>query len=290
MKSIIVDYDLREDFTPEIIIRNLEDLIDSRLPLRVGDITDLRLDESRYCIGYHIRDEYHEYLPCPDRQEIKKGFQCSACRSRDTLNPCISCNGTNCAGVKHPAANCTISTTSVYLVSFGNEKKVGVSIRDRLLKRWIEQGSDWGIEVGYGPNGSIARLAENEISRSMEVSKSMRLETKLNTIGRDESEPPKLLELAHRCLDVAREKYPDFHEGNLSLVDLRKSYNMKIDSAPFKFDTSGESHISGEFVGMKGPLLFFRNNVLCFVDFRALKGRLIGAEEGSKQMQLAAFT
>jgi len=290
LKSFIVDYDFGSDFTPELVIRNLDDLSDSRLQLRVGDRIDIRLGEERYCIGYHIRDEYHEYLPCPDREQVRKGFQCIACRGRDVLNPCISCNGTNCEGIRHPASKCGISPTSVYLVSFGSEPKVGVSIRERLLKRWVEQGADWGIEVGYGPSGSVARLVEDEISEYVGVSKSMRLEAKLNTIGHIQEEPSQLRDLARRCFDVATKKYPDFHDSDLGIVSLQDRYRLKMDSPPFKFDTSGESHISGELLGVKGPLLFFRSNIAYFVDLRALRGRLIGAKEGSKQTQLFAFT
>lgn len=288
-RRIIVDYDLGEDFSPQIIVRSPDDSSDSRFTPRVGGPIDLFLHERKYCVGYHIRDEYHEYMACPERREIRKGFQCDECTKRDVLNPCISCNGTQCSRLRHPAAKCGITTTSVYLVSFGSEPKVGVSIRQRLRKRWLEQGADWGVEVGFAPNGSVARLVEDEISRSMDISKSVRLATKLNSIGNNEPEPPEVFKLARHYLDRVNEKYPDFHEGELKPVNLQDSYDLKVDVTPFNFDVSGRTHIKGEFLGMKGPLLFFQNDIPYVVDFRSLRGRLIGEESDSKQLQLTAL-
>ena len=287
--KIIVDYDLREDFTPEIIVRSLDDSADSRLLPKVGGAIDLLIAARKYCVGYHIRDEYHEYSPCPDRREISKGFQCVACAKRDVLNPCIFCNGAECSKTRHPDAQCGISATSVYLVSFGEQPKVGVSIRERLRKRWVEQGADWGVEIGFARDGSMARLAEEEISRSMGIPKSIRLTTKLNSISRVGGEPPRILERARHFFETASKKYPDFHEGELEPIDLQKNYNVKVEATPFNFDVSGRSHIKGEFLGMKGPLLFLKNGVSYVVDFRALRGRLLEEESDAKQPDLTAF-
>lgn len=200
--TIIVDYDLGSDLAPEIVLRSLLDSSDSRFSPKVGTPIELSFTDRKYCIGYHTRDEYHEYHPCPDGNTVTKGFQCGACVGRDVLNPCLACTGTQCTSLRKAAALCNVTPTSVYLVSFGSEVKVGVSIRERIMKRWVEQGADWAVEVGFGPNGSVARLVEDEISRSTGISKLVRLAKKLESIGRTEPQPPELGRLASQCFDL----------------------------------------------------------------------------------------
>jgi hypothetical protein len=209
---------------------------------------------------------------------------------RDVLNPCLACTGAQCSSLKKAAALCNVTPTSVYLVTFGSEIKVGVSIRERIIKRWVEQGADWGVEVGFGPNGSIARLIEDEVSQSIGISKLARLAKKLESIGRTEPEPPELGRLASRCFDLASSKYPDFRQGDTGPIDLQPRYNLKISRTPAKFDVSRAGQIKGEFLGMKGPIFMFQSEIPYAVDFRALRGRLVGQESDSEQLKLVAFT
>jgi hypothetical protein len=287
--SIIVDYDLGRNLEPEIILRDIENSIDSRFLPKLGTQIDFSLTERKYCVGYHVRDEYHEFVPCPDRNTVAKGFQCGLCIGRDVLIPCLACTGAQCSVVRNPVALCNIAPTSVYLVSFGSEMKVGVSIRGRIMKRWMEQGADWGIEVGYGPNGSVARLVEDEISRSMGITKSVRLAKKLESLGRFEPEPPEFRRLAGRCFDLVKGGHPDFQEGDVGPENLQPKYNLRVSHPPFKYDMSGSGRIKGEFLGMKGFLLLFQDEIPYVIDFRTLRGRLIGETANSEQLRLGAF-
>lgn len=287
--TIIVDYDLGRHLEPEIILRDLENSLDSRFSLKLGTQIDFSFTERKYCVGYHIRDEYHEFAPCPDRNTVTKGFQCGPCIGRDVLIPCLGCTGAHCSIVRNPAAQCNITPTSVYLVSFGSEVKVGVSIKERLIKRWLEQGADWGVVVGHGPNGSVARLVEDQISRSVGITKSVRLTKKLESLGRFEPEPPEFRRLSSRCFNLAKAEYPDFQQGGSSPENLQPRYNLRISRPPFKYDISGSGRIKGEFLGMKGSLLLFQSEIPYAVDARTLRGRLIGETTDSDQLKLGAF-
>lgn len=286
---IIVDYDLDANYVPSLIEREIQTSRDTTQRVLVGDDINLRLTPDKYCVGYHLRDEYHEYLPCPQKSKIKRGFQCDICRKMDVLNPCIMCNGASCELKKHPDSKCQTTATSVYVVTFGDKPKVGVSMQDRLKKRWVEQGADWGLEVGVASSGGMARRVEDDISRSLGVAKSIRIVAKLANLEASREDIPEVYMTIRDQIERILEKYPSFKKSSFKPVSLKDSYRLSAMETPMSLDVSGNSHIFGKILGMKGPLLFFLNKVPFVVDFRALRGRAISEDTSAKQKDLLEF-
>jgi hypothetical protein len=180
---------------------------------------------------------------------------------------------------------CSSTETSIYLAAFGNDLKIGVSNKDRLMKRWLEQGADYGVEIGIAANSRLARIIEAEISKRFSVPKSMRLQMKMNEILGSHSPLilTKLGKLIGSVSEWLNSCYPECRTENGRITDLRRFYNLSIESTPFAFISLKEFKISGRFLGMKGSLFFFEDNTVYFLDFRRLRGRRISFEETSKR-------
>jgi hypothetical protein len=92
----------------------------------------------------------------------------------DSLSRCIYCNGGECRASQAVKDQCSDSKSSVYLAAFGMNLKVGVSSKDRLLKRWVEQGADQAVEVARVTSGKMARIVEHHVSKEFLISRSIR--------------------------------------------------------------------------------------------------------------------
>jgi len=191
----------------------------------------------------------------------------------DSLSRCIYCDGSECRASQAVKDHCSASKCSVYLAAFGMNLKVGVSSKDRLLKRWLEQGADQAVEIASVTSGKMARIVEHHVSKEFLIPKSMRTKAKIERILDKHSTCTRLGDLAIKASRWIQEHYPECAQGEMEIVDLRNQYNPSFASAPFAYTISNEFKISGKFIGMKGPLFFFQDKIAYFLDFRALRGR-----------------
>lgn len=274
---IFVDFDLNENYTPELIFYGLNNKKESRLLLEKGTDLDWYVQPEHFCIGYHTKDEYHSYIPCPQGRKLEKGFQCDSCKNRDLLIPCMLCKGDKCINIDSVKEMCDKTPTSVYLVAFGDEIKVGVSKKNRLMKRWIEQGAELATEVGLFPNGLIAREVEEAISYYFLISKGIRIKTKFSRVV---TENQNIMDEDHFRITIDKvstwlsDKYGNEFVGSCEINDLN-SYYYVVSSQ--KIDTKGNVALKGKFVGNKGPIFIidkFKQNF--YFDVRTLRGRRIG--------------
>ena len=286
VNSILVDYDLSENFKSELIFYDYESRQESRLLLEIGKKLDWYCHPDKFCIGYHTYDEYHDYTPCPTHQKIDKGVQCDYCKNRDLLIPCMLCKGDECINNESVKENCDVTPTSVYLVTFGGEIKVGVSKKDRLQKRWLEQGAELASEVGLFPNGLIARAAEESISWDFAITKGIKLKTKFSRVAEHVEnvlDEKKFQEMVIKIGSWVENKFGKETLGDKIIKNLTPHYNVVKNAK--RVDTDGNVALKGEFTGMKGPIFLFKSfGQDFFLDIRKLRGRKIGDSpaEGSQ--------
>ncbi|MBI5036579.1 DUF2797 domain-containing protein [Candidatus Micrarchaeota archaeon] len=126
------------------------------IQLLKGTEVSLALSTETYCTGYTKSSEPHA---CPKQSKGKK--QCFSCSQNDEWLPCLKCDGSTCLqfsdGIKD---DCLGGKYSVYLASFGDKVKAGISKADRIEKRWVEQGADYACIIFENVNGQEARKIE----------------------------------------------------------------------------------------------------------------------------------
>ena len=290
-RLVFIDYDLDDEFSPYFRLRAIESQEATRIGLEIGEGIDFSAAKNRYCIGYHTRDDYHEYNQCPDLAKVENParVQCFSCAARDVLLPCIGCDGTRCSEIKHPKSECQIQPTSVYLVLFGEYSKVGVSRSDRVLKRWIEQGADVGVEVAKFANGGLARLAEGLISSKMAIPKYARFDTKLKGLRFqiDQGSLGRLNDLSKQAFRLIREEQPSSAEGSLMAEALKEYYRFDPSIRPSGVTVNVSAR--GTYMGMKGPIFLYSGEGEWAMDFNNLRGREIGPSADSSQLSLSSF-
>src|SRR5690348_8607866 len=98
--TIISDFDLNTEYKPEIILFEQKNKKEVRIQLKFNDELNWYVHPDRYCVGYHLYDEYHSYNYCPYQTKLDKGFQCESCKARDLLIPCMLCKGDECHNIK----------------------------------------------------------------------------------------------------------------------------------------------------------------------------------------------
>lgn len=284
--TIFVDFDISSNNSPVLIFRNLQDNSTSVKELPNQERFSWKIDNKRYCIGYHTEDEYHSYQPCPSRSAIDTGVQCNKCKHRDLLFPCMICDGSECLNVKSIWNSCEVTRTSVYIAIFGDTMKVGVSKKDRLMKRWLEQGADHASEVAIAPNGLIAREIESAVSREFEVTKGVRLQKKLKTLSSvnqtlfdNESHVDIIEKYNTRITGISRWISEKFGQGlaveNPIIRDLHDYYQFSNTRQLTQLNGSGSLNLEGSFAGMKGSLFCIeRKGQFYVLDIRELRGRL----------------
>jgi hypothetical protein len=205
---------------------------------------------------------------------------------RDSLSRCINCDGRECRASQEVKGHCSDSKSSVYLATFGMNLKVGVSSEDRLLKRWLEQGADQGVELARVTSGKIARIVEYHVSKEFLIPRSIRTKTKIERILDKRSIPcTKLEDSAIETSKWIQERYPECSKGEMEIIDLKNYYHLSLALAPFACTVSNEFTISGKFVAMKGPLFFFQDETAYFLDFRTLRGRRVIVEQPAARGQ-----
>ena len=68
---------------------------------------------------------------------------------------------------------------SVYLAQCGETVKVGVTRTEKVVRRWVEQGADFGAEIFSGLSSDMALEKESEISSDRNITERVRKEQKV---------------------------------------------------------------------------------------------------------------
>jgi predicted Zn-ribbon and HTH transcriptional regulator len=136
--------------------------------LEPGRDISFEIEDQRRCTGY--APVKGERAPCPEFREIEKGSQCPECRGKDIYS-----------GYVRGEENDLDGEFSVYLAQIGTEVKVGVTRKEKIPKRWIEQGADYGAEVFSGISSNEALEKEEELT-SEKITQRIRKEHKTDIV------------------------------------------------------------------------------------------------------------
>ncbi|MFB6100399.1 MAG: DUF2797 domain-containing protein [Candidatus Nanohalobium sp.] len=132
--------------------------------LEPGRSISAEITDERRCTGY--APGKGERAPCPGFRKISSGSQCPECRGKDIYS-----------GYVRGEENDLDGEFSVYLAQIGEEVKVGVTRKEKIPRRWIEQGADYGAEILSGVTSNEALEKEDELTDG-EITQRIRKEYK----------------------------------------------------------------------------------------------------------------
>ncbi|TFF67444.1 DUF2797 domain-containing protein [Candidatus Thorarchaeota archaeon] len=241
----------------------------------------------RRCIGY--RDESGNLHRCPE-YSIVKGNQkrCGPCAAMDFYDECVFCDGSSCRASPARRERCRNAHYVVYLTAFGDGTlKVGVSVRSRLMTRWLEQGADYGAVLVEVQDGKKARRIESHLSHEESITSSVRFGRKVDALTSDLSVP-----------DV--EGMIDYLYSSNALAEIVREFNLQlkppgvqslathygfpvVDMTPAVWPKRRRGlhgqQVLGEILGMKGPLLLLETGkTKTAINLRRLIGYTIDPE------------
>ncbi|MBD3398624.1 DUF2797 domain-containing protein [Candidatus Micrarchaeota archaeon] len=218
----------------------------------------LEFEGPKACVGFQSRNRRYR---CPYHYEGR--IQCPFCGSKD-----ISRIYTrhDFKGYEELEDEFSEKEFSIYLVSFGERVKCGVTQKGRIRERVKEQGADYYAEI-MQLKGAEAYEMERLLQSHFGFSNAVQARTKLKLLGRED---PQFLENAI----VEVESTSPFNEYMLDCPSPKK-----IDySLPEKYSVA--ENINGKVLGAKGPLLFFENPSGSYVsNLKAHTGRFFTVQE-----------
>jgi len=236
-----------DGFEPHLVfydraVRKVDELPLDRLTLAVGG--------TRSCVGRFDDAGYH---PCPSSRPVGRFETCQACASPwiPVLN-CVfepQCNGDLCdhpefCGRKH----------FVYLASFGNLLKVGMTSAGRLRERAIEQGADAVRPLFECRDRREARALEKETSRRFRIPQEIRAPRVARTwMGRPSQESMRHVH-EHYLERIARWREPMGAE--IAFLDQYPMRELPR-SPPEAAEVEGVHR--GEVLGIKGRFMLYRD-------------------------------
>ena len=263
-----------------------------RIILELGSHLSFKILKGRFCIGFTklssktyergSSDSWKELNPCPYGAEIKRGIRCRRCAMSDVTQACLMCDGGECSADPAIRRVCEDSVAYVYLASFGAGRiKAGVSQGSRIPKRWIEQGADVAKRVLVG-NGREVRRFERQIQDELGALRRVKASQKINVV-RSDSDLEKSIRLLNTFEGEVHEKFPEAHRFHEEPRILSSYYPMhQLDRRPLKLRIREGLKVSGQVLGVKGPILLIKMMDLPLaINLNRLVGRKIDAEDVS---------
>ena len=159
------------------------DEIDGKLATRVhrniiGCDFTIRPLPSRFCIGSYDLRTFHA-IPCPHISSMthKKGNVCFDCSKSNSFNPSFYNVPVSSLSLKQQEYN--LRPHHVYLALFDEHHiKVGISQKNRILTRWLEQGARVATVIFECDNAYLAREIEEKISKELRLAETLRNDQK----------------------------------------------------------------------------------------------------------------
>lgn len=205
------------------------------------------------CVGYaHM--EGRERCPHGERGVM----QCGLCRFRDIAKVHTRLDFT---GYEEVAEQFLNRPYSIYLASFGDLVKCGVTKRERVPERLREQGADYYVELMRLENAADAYEMEALLQREYGFRNAVRGDMKMRLLGKENPEP------IRKSLEALRESVA-FGEFVFEGAKVEK---IKYD-IPSNFEVA--ESVEGKVLGAKGQLLFFENGGPKVVNMKRMNGEI----------------
>ncbi|MFH1470877.1 MAG: DUF2797 domain-containing protein [Candidatus Micrarchaeota archaeon] len=239
---------------PKLVIRSSQGSGVEEFELS-GQIS-LELSFNRYCIGYARFDKSY---PCPD-EAVSDSGKCPHCRKLELS--CASCRGDECL---FGHSECLLGEHLIYLASFGELVKAGVTRKERIKERLIEQGADFGVVIAKAKDGFEARAVEALIQHQFGFRNAVRTSEKFKLLGAGREISKQSIEIAIN--KIKQNNFPGLEP--LGLMDLSPFY-PKLETKPVL-----DNLLEGEVLGARGNLLFLEREGPKVIDMKKNVGRYI---------------
>ena len=236
-----------------------------RLWLEEGLEFSLQAEPGGFCVG-SFQDGVHR--SCPENQEVNRFRQCQACAS-DFIpkQECLfepKCDGSLC-----DAAFCKREHL-VYLALFKDDVKVGMTGKDRLLRRGVEQGADAMATLATTRTREDARNLEKRICAATRLSQFYTFNKFLQNLSNQVSKSS--MEKVCNYYSRRISSRFGFKPGELQFLE---SYPMPSSINARVYPRKWEEGCNGKFVGAKGKCLVFRKEGYRAADLSKLTTRVV---------------
>ncbi len=252
----VIRFNWNRNWKPELLLSNQK-----KMPL-LGP-AKIYLGK-KYCTGYYDT----EHHPCPEHVQLTSGRQCASCMEKDIFSNCLGCDGSECTNSQY-REKCKNRDYVVYLAAFGDLLKVGISVKYRFKKRFVEQGADFAARIAEVKDGKKARVMEKDISEYLGITDRVWGRQKAELLLSDPNHSVEALRNAYQKLES------EFPLTPMKLYDLRSFYDLRLKEKPMWLKIASGTRLKGDIVGAKGGLLFLKGQSLRVLNAHRMIGRLI---------------
>jgi len=164
---------------PYFIIDEIDGKLVNRIHQHIiGHDFTIRPLSFKFCIGSYDLKTFHS-VPCPHISSMtnKKGIVCFECSKSNSFNPSFYNVPVSSLSLKQQEYN--LRPHNVYLALFDEHHiKVGISQKNRILTRWLEQGARVATVIFECDNAYLAREIEEKISKELRLAETLRNDQK----------------------------------------------------------------------------------------------------------------
>ncbi len=222
---------------------------------------DLNISQEKTCVGSFDDD----YTPCPKGRVVIKFNQCQEC-APDSIpdlecifepQECEECEGGFCE-----------EEHAVYLAFHGKYPKIGMTRKERLEERMIEQGADAYALMVTTEHRVDAREEEKGLSDRLGIPQKVGRKKKLKTFSRKIDK------------ELIRRKYTGVdNRAPVGKLNFLNDYpiSLPLRAEPRTRPTAGLHR--GDMIGVKGKYLIYENSGLQALDLSDMPGRKMKLRE-----------
>lgn len=228
----------------------------------LSGIIDIHVMPGRYCVG-KIQPKKFSYC----FNKVNYGYQCYMCFRSNAFNLCAKCTGEKCLLNRK-----ICGPHVVYLTTFANTIKVGVTSAQRFPERIIEQGADFATIIARTDDGLEARRIERTIKENFGIT------DRLSEAFKQGSLDTKPVELGKQLIKTAYwevvDSLPKGTKQDLDVAEFAENYFVPEKPIPLKIEDN--LNISGKIAGYRGNFIMLRQTSKLFsINGYELVGRVI---------------
>lgn len=260
-----ISYDW-DEFEPELLIFDTRD--EELSSMQFDDHLSISVSKKRTCVGAFVEGGY---IPCPDHVSVSRFSQCQECgKQLIPIQECLfepKCDGELCDS---PICR---REHAIYIAFFGAKPKIGMTLKNRVRRRLIEQGADAYAVVGTFGTRMSARNQEKTFSRKLRITERPASSTILKSLHIS-SKRQQIEDISAGLLETL-ESGLSMKPGRLNFLD---DYPLEEPLAQVpKLIESWGMH-SGKLLGIKGKFLIYDSGRLSAIDLSRLPSRFLSGE------------